>query len=156
MDTEERFSQRFLCTQMHLKNLADIPKSLKNDHARYSLFNAQRAHPAPWLNQAFYGRNNKIAQSSAQFQVSLKLRLLMTVQNATNKRCACTSRRKGSPFCIDLTHPSQYLHGLTCPDMSGSIIHRHDRITKLIQVYAEKTEGVSCRWNKTTYNLSNP
>lgn len=40
--------------------------------------------------------------------------------------------------------------------MSGSIINRHDRITKLLESYALKIDDVTTRWNKTTYNMANP
>ncbi len=150
----DSISQKSLTMRMHSQNLEDLQNQLKNEYPRKSIFNAQRCHQAPWLNQAFFGRFNKLSQSSAEFQISLKLRLLLAVQETNLKHCSCRKNRNGTH--VDLTSTSHFLHGLTCPDMSGSIISRHDRITKLLESYALKIEDVSTRWNKTTYNMSNP
>ena len=78
----------------------------------------------------------------------------MPVQNVTPTKCSCSNRRGG--IHIDLTNINNYMHGLTCSDMSGSIINRHDKITKLLESYAMKIEGVDTRYNKTTYNIDSP
>ena len=150
----DSISQKSLTMKMHSQNLDDLQNQLKHDYPRKSIFNAQRSHQAPWLNQVFFGRFNKLAQSSAEFQISLKLRLLLPVQETKVKHCLCRRHRNG--IHVDLASTNHFLHGLTCPDMSGSIINRHDRITKLLESYALKIDDVTTRWNKTTYNMANP
>ena len=58
-------------------------------------------------------------------------------------------------MCI-LRNQQYALHCITCRDMSEYTIRRHDRVTKLLEEYALKIDGVVSRYNQTTYNYDNP
>ena len=59
-------TQKVLSSKIHDENVAKVLDILKDQHARNSFFKAQRAHPAPWLNQVFFGNRKKFKQTSRE------------------------------------------------------------------------------------------